>query len=159
MKFVLSTCTILLCTCCAIAAAEVSVYAAGESVAGLRMKDQQGTEHSFKSGDARFILFETPAESGPSQSPQDPEWFKKNRALVVVNLSEFSGLKRRAAVSRIEAKPFRVCVIDDAAVAARFPNQSGKFTVLQLDEDGKIVVVRFVAPGKELKETVEANNR
>jgi hypothetical protein len=62
-------------------------------------------------------------------------------------------------VSRLEAKPFRVCVIDDAAVAARFPNQRGKFTVLQLDDDGKIVAVRFAAPGKELKETVEANNR
>jgi hypothetical protein len=31
--------------------------------------------------------------------------------------------------------------------------------VLQLDDDGKIVAVRFAAPGKELKETVEANNR
>jgi len=47
-------------------------------------------------------------------------------------------------VSRIEAKPFRICVIDEVSVAARFPNQSGKFTVLQLDDDRKIVAVRLL---------------
>ena len=123
------------------------------------MKDQHGAELSFKPEDARFILFETPAEGRPSQAPEDPDWFQKNRALVVINLSQFSGFRRRAAESRIEGKPFRVCVIEEAAVAARFPSQNGKFTILQLDESGKIVAVHFAAPGKELKETVEAHNR
>jgi hypothetical protein len=149
--------TILLLVCLAASGARAALYQAGESVAGLKMKDQQGAKVTFEPGEVRFILFDTPGESGPSESPQDPDWFKRNQALIVVNLSEFSGFKRRIAWSRIKEKPFRIWAVEDATVAARFPKEEGKFTVVQLDEKGKIVAIRFAAPGKELKEMVEAN--
>jgi hypothetical protein len=157
MKSLTLACTVLLC--CAVPGAEAAVYKAGESIAGLKMKDQQGAEVTFKGGEAQFVLFDTPGGSGPSPSPQDPDWFKQNRALIVVNLAGFSGFRRRVAWSRIKAKPFRIWVVDNAAAAARFPRQSGKFTVLQLDDSGKIVAIRFAAPGKDVRQMVEASVR
>ncbi|HAB18585.1 MAG TPA: hypothetical protein PLX89_05635 [Verrucomicrobiota bacterium] len=127
------------------------VYRVGDQFGGFKGVDQHGKEFVFEPGSWRFIIFETPGESGEAAPPKDPEWFDKNRAVMMVNISEFSSFKKRIARGRLESKPFRLIVIDDKDLAGRFPRQQGKFTVLQLDDKGVITAISHPAPGKELQ--------
>jgi hypothetical protein len=129
-------------------------YKVGDSFVGFSAPDQHGAAMTFKAGDARTILFDTP-DGGEAQTPNDPQWFSKNQALLLVNISNFSGFKRRVAASRMEAKPFKMLVVGDQAAAAKFPVQSGKFTVLKLDAAGKITAISYASPGAEVKKAVE----
>ena len=45
----------------------------------------------------------------------------------------------------------KILLVEDKDAAAKFPRQKDKFTVLLLDEQGKITDIRFVTPGKELQ--------
>jgi hypothetical protein len=152
--------------CCAFAfffalsclASNDSVYKTGDSFLGFQATDQHGTAFIFKPGDAKFVIFNTPGASGESPQPKDPDWFSKHRALLVVNLSRFSSFKRRIAHSRLKSKPFQVLAVDDKEVAARFPEQNGKLTVLKLDNRGGITEVRFAIPGKELQDLVSGES-
>jgi hypothetical protein len=134
--------------------AEADVYKTGDSFTGFQAADQHGTAFCFKAGDAKFVLFDTPGESGPSEQPKDPGWFDKNHALLLVNLNDLAFFKRKMARSRLEAKPFRLLVVDNEKAAARFPTEKGKLTVLLLDDQGKITSIRFAAPGKEVQAVV-----
>jgi hypothetical protein len=132
-------------------AANADPYKAGDSFIGFKAADQHGVAFTFKPGITKFVIFDTPGESGTSVSPQSPDWFEQHHAILVINVTELSTFKRRIAQSRMEAKPFRLLVVDDKTVAARFPQQKAKFTVLLLDDAGKVTEIRFVAPGKELQ--------
>ena len=131
-------------------------YKVGDSFVGFSAPDQHGAVSTFKAGDARTILFDTPGEGG-SQAPNDPDWFAKNKALLLINISDFSSLKRRMAASRMESKPFRMLVVSDQAAAGRFPVQAGKLTVLTLDASGKITAISYAAPGADVKKAVEGS--
>ena len=71
-------------------------YKVGDSFVGFSAPDQHGAVTTFKAGDARTILFDTP-DGGDSQAPNDPEWFAKNQALLLINVSDFAPFKRRMA--------------------------------------------------------------
>ena len=134
--------------------ATAAAYKTGDSFVGFSASDQTGTAFTFKAGDARFILLDTPGESGTAAQMQDPEWLSKHHALLVVNISELSFIKRRVARSRMKTKPFRMLVVDDSDVAKKFPREDGKFSVLVLDEKGTITAVKFATPGKELQDLI-----
>jgi hypothetical protein len=129
-------------------------YKVGDSFVGFSAPDQHGAVTTFKAGDAKTILFDTP-DGGDSQTPNDPDWFSKNHALLLVNVSNFAPFKKRMAASRMEAKPFKMLVVGDQAAAGRFPVQAGKFTVLKLDASGKITSIGYASPGAEVKKAVE----
>jgi len=129
-------------------------YKVGDDFIGFSAPDQHGAVTTFKAGDARTILFDTP-DGGDSQTPNDPAWFSKNQALLLINVSDFSALKRRMAASRMEAKPFRMLVVGDPAAARKFPIEAGKVTVLKLDANGRITAISFAAPGAEVRNAVE----
>ena len=135
-------------------AAETDAYSVGDSFVGFSVPDQHGKQFNFKAGDAKFILFDTPGESGRSEHPQDPDWFAKHHILLVINISELSSIKRRIARSRMESKPFQLLVVDVKGIAERFPREMGKFSVLELNEQGTITAIRFASPGKDLQEAV-----
>src|SRR5690349_3542941 len=126
--------------------ATAAVYKAGDSLIGFKAADQHGAAFTFKAGDTRFVMFHTPGEGAASESPQDPKWFEKHHALMVVNLTELSTFKRRIARSRAEAKAFQILLVDDKDAAAKFPRQKEKFTVLLVDDQGKITDIRYVTP-------------
>ncbi|MBL9175010.1 MAG: hypothetical protein JNL10_15840 [Verrucomicrobiales bacterium] len=126
-------------------------YRVGDTVELSGGTDQHGKILQAAPGEFRAVIFETPGESGSAEPPKDPEWFTKNQALMVVNISGFSAFKRRIARSRMESKPFRILVVDDPKVADRFPRQKDKFTVLKLDEKGGITAILYAAPGRELQ--------
>src|SRR5262245_22473391 len=129
--------------------AAAAAFQAGDSFVGFTAEDQHGTSSTFKAGDARFIIVDTPGETGTSEGVvKDPDWFNKNHALLVVDISDLGFLKRGVARSRLKSKPFHLLVVDDKKVSERFPKQQGKLTVLMLDPQGKVTAVRFVAPGK-----------
>ena len=88
-------------------------YKVGDSFVGFSAPDQHGTVATFKAGDAKTILFDTP-DGGESQTPNDPDWFSKNHALLLVNVSDFAPFKKRMAASRMESKPFRMLVVGDS---------------------------------------------
>lgn len=136
----------------AVAGLAAEPYQVGDVFQPPPGSDQHGKAFEVKSGDFRAVLFDTPGESGDAEPPKDPQWFDKNRALLLVNISGFSGFKRRIARGRMESKPFRILVVEDAVAAAKFPRQKGKFTVLRLDEKGAITQIQFAAPGKELQD-------
>src|SRR5262245_53699419 len=92
---------------------KAEVYKTGNSFIGFSDSDQHGEAFTFKAGDAKFIQFDAPGESGESPQLQDPEWFSKNRTLLVVNISELSFFKRKVARSRMKEKPFRLLVVDE----------------------------------------------
>lgn len=132
-------------------AASAEPYKTGDSFVGFSAPDQNGSVMIFKAGGARVILFDTPAGSGEVHQQPDAGWFAKNRVLLIVNVSNLSFVKRQVAQSRMKAKPYRLLVVDNKGVAARFPLQPGKVTVLLVDEKGVITGVRFAAPGNELQ--------
>ena len=133
-------------------AARADVYKAGDSLVGFSAPDQHGTIVTFRAGDARVILFDTPAATGASQPSPDPDRFAKNHVLPVVNISDLSFLKHKVAQTRMAAKTYPLLVVDNKSIAGRFPVQNGKFTLLFLSEQGVITNIRFAAPGKELRE-------
>jgi len=135
------------------------VYKVGDSFVGFAAPDNQGMKVTFKAGDARFILLDSPGEHNEPQNPQDPDWFKKNHALLLVNISDFSALKRKIARSRMKAKPFQILVVEDKTAAARFPRQKGKFTVLLLDQKGIVTGIKFATAGPELKQLVADSSK
>ncbi len=135
--------------------ARADMYKPGASFIGFSAADQHDTPFTFKAGDARFILFDTPGESGQASAPSDASWFEKHHALLVVNISELSYFKRKVAHSRLSSKPFRTMVLTDKDTAARFPRQTGKFTVLVLDEKGTVTDIRYAAPGADLQSLLD----
>ena len=152
MQRSLLNCTIVVFFVAISLAARADVYKAGDSLIGFSAPDQHGADVTFKAGDAKVILFDTPAADGTSQPSPEPDWFAKNRVLPVVNISDLSFLKRKVAQTRMAAKTYRLLVVDTKSVAERFPVQQGKFTVLFLNERGVITDIRFAAPGQELRE-------
>jgi hypothetical protein len=142
---------------CAFARAEV--YQAGDSFNGFSAIDQRGASFSFKPGIYRYVIFETAGEPGSSTPPRDANWFENHRALLLVDISGLSGFKRRIARSRMESKPFKILVVDNKDAAARFPKQKEKFTVLLLDEAGKITGIRYATPGKELQDLLSEGKK
>jgi len=118
--------------------------------------DQHGKDLTFSAKEYRTVIFDTPGDSGAAEPPKDPQWFQKNQALMIVNISGFSAFKRRIARSRMESKPFRMLVMEDADLAARFPRKEGTLTVIRLDDQGVITAITFAAPGKELQDAVTA---
>ena len=135
-------------------AAVADAYKVGDSFVGFSAPDQHGAVTTFKAGDAKTILFDTP-DGGDSQAPNDPAWFSKNQALLLINISDFAPFKRRMAASRMESKPFRMLVVGDQTAARKFPIEAGKFTVLKLDASGKITAISFAAPGADVRKAVE----
>ena len=133
-------------------AARGDVYKAGDSLVGFSAPDQHGAIVTFRAGDARVILFDTPAATGASQPSPDPDRFAKNHVLPVVNISDLSFLRHKVAQTRMAAKTYPLLVVDNKSIAGRFPVQNGKFTLLFLSEQGVITNIRFAAPGKELRE-------
>jgi hypothetical protein len=152
MQRSLLNCTIVVFFVAISLSARADVYKAGDSLIGFSAPDQHGTDLPFKAGDAKVILFDTPAADGTSQPSPEPDWFAKNHVLPVVNVSDLSFLKRKVAQTRMAAKTYRLLVVDTKSVAERFPVQQGKFTVLFLNERGVITDIRFATPGQELRE-------
>jgi hypothetical protein len=149
--FVRAACFALMCGSLT---AETGLYKVGDSFVGFTAPNQHGTNVTFKAGAAKFILFDTPGESGEAVTLKDPGWFAKHRALLLVNISELSSFKARIARSRMAAKPFPLLVVADQSVAGRFPKSKGKFSVLVLDDQGAITGIQFAAPGQELQDLV-----
>jgi hypothetical protein len=154
MKSSLLACALASAVALAVFASSDTAYRAGDSFVGFSAPDQKGKVVTFTAGDARFVLFDTPGESGEMQPPKDPAWFEKNHAWLIVNISELSWFKRRVARSRMEGKPFRMLVVDDSAIARKFPRAKGKISVLTVDHQGKIGEVKFAAPGDEVQAIV-----
>lgn len=130
-------------------------YKAGGKFEAFTASDQRGNAYTYQPGACRFVIFEVAGEAGASSQPSDPNWFDTHRAVLVVDISGLSTFKRRIARSRMDAKPFKILIVDDADLAARFPREKDKFTVLTLDDQGQIVSVRFASAGQELRDLVE----
>ena len=85
-------------------AARADVYKAGDNFIGFSAPDQHGTVVTFRPGDARVILFDTPAATGASQPSPDPDRFAKNHVLPVVNISDLSFCKPKVALTLMVAE-------------------------------------------------------
>ena len=131
---------------------EADPYRVGDTFVVPTGADQHGKALEAKPGEYRAVIVDTPGESGSAEPPKDPQWFEKNHALLVVNISGLSAFKRRIARGRMESKPFRLLVVEDADAAARFPRQKDKFTVLRLDDRGSVTEIVYAAPGRELQD-------
>jgi hypothetical protein len=137
--------------------AQADPYKVGDSFTRFQAPDQHGVLFKFKAGETKFVLFDDPGESGPPDAPKEPDWFTEHHALLIVNISDLSFIKRDIARSRLEAKPFRVLVMADKSGAAKFPVEGGKITVLALDKKGVITAIRYGAPGKEVQALLSDN--
>jgi hypothetical protein len=151
-------CTIVVSLASISFAAQAGVYRAGDSFIGFSAADQHGADVTFRAGDARVILFDTPAATGASQPSPEPDRFAKNHVLPVVNISDLSFLKRKIAQAQMAARTYPLLVVDNKTLAERFPVQNGKFTVFFLNEHGVITNIRFAAPGKELRELLSGDD-
>lgn len=131
-------------------------YKVGDSMVGFSAPDQHGTTVTLKAGDAKFVLFEVPAGNSDSQPAPASDWLTTSHAVLVMNISGFSSLKRKVAHSRLESEPFQILVLDDRDLAAKFPVEKDKFTVLVINEQGVITAIKFAARGPELKAVLSA---
>lgn len=134
-------------------------FRVGEVLSLPPLKDGRGKPFEMRPGDFRVALLDTPGDSGEASPPKDPGWFEKNQVLMMVNISGLSGFKQRIARSRMASKPFRLVVVDDTTLAARFPKEPGRLTLMRLDGQGMITEILFVAPGPPLQEAVAETAR
>jgi hypothetical protein len=154
MKTRLPCLLLTLCISLSALSSHAELYKVGDSFIGFTVTDNRGKTNVFKAGDAKFIVFDTPTEQGSAEHPADPDFFSKNHARLLINISGFSYFKRKIARSRMESKPMELQIVDDKAVAEQFPIEKEKFTVLALDDQGKITAIEFAAPGPELKKII-----
>ncbi|GEM_PF-2473519 len=143
----------LLIILCALSS-HAELYKVGDSFIGFTATDNRGKTHIFKAGDAKFIVVDTPTEQGGAEHPDDPDFFSKNHASLLINISGFSYFKRKIARSRMESKPMELQILEEKEAAARFPIEKNKFTVLALDDKGLITAIEFAEPGPRLKKII-----
>ncbi len=134
-------------------------YATGQKVEAFQAKDQHENAFTLKPEDVRFLLvthdMDTGKKANAALDALGKDYLPAKKAVYVANIHGMPGIGRMFALPKMRKYSHRIILGDDAALIARFPQETGKVTVLQL-ADGKVKNVKYWEPsGEKLDEVLK----
>lgn len=127
-------------------------YEAGSQVQPFTAKDQHENAFTFKPADTRFLLvshdMETGKKANAALNALGKNYLGSKNAVYVANIHGMPGIGRMFAMPKMRKYVHRIILGDDEALIAKFPEQKGKVTVLEL-RNGKVSDVRYWTPGDQ----------
>ena len=138
----------------------ISLYAAafaapcevGSALAPFSAKDQHDQAFEFKSGALRYLLVSHDMDTGKRANAAlhaaGADYLPGKRAADLANIHGMPGIGRVFALPKMRKYCHRIILGDDAELITRFPEQTGKVTVLALDGD-KVTAIHFWTPESE----------
>jgi len=138
----------------------ISLYAAafaapcevGKTLAPFSAKDQHDQAFEFKSGALRYLLVSHDMDTGKRANAAlhaaGADYLPGKRAAYLANIHGMPGIGRVFALPKMRKYCHRIILGDDAELITRFPEQTGKVTVLALDGD-KVTAIHFWTPESE----------
>ncbi len=138
----------------------ISLYAAafaapcevGKALAPFSAKDQHDQSFEFKSASLRYLLISHDMDTGKRANAAlhaaGADYLPSKRAAYLANIHGMPGIGRVFALPKMRKYCHRIILGDDAELISRFPEQTGKVTVLTLDGD-KVTAIHFWTPESE----------
>ncbi len=138
----------------------ISLYAAafaapcevGKALAPFSAKDQHDQPFEFKSASLRYLLVSHDMDTGKRANAAlhaaGADYLPGKRAAYLANIHGMPGIGRVFALPKMRKYCHRIILGDDAELITRFPEQTGKVTVLALDGD-KVTAIHFWTPESE----------
>jgi len=138
----------------------ISLYAAafaapcevGKALAPFSAKDQHDQPFEFKSGALRYLLVSHDMDTGKRANAAlhaaGADYLPGKRAAYLANIHGMPSIGRVFALPKMRKYCHRIILGDDAELITRFPEQTGKVTVLALDGD-KVTAIHFWTPESE----------
>lgn len=127
-------------------------YSAGQKVESFSAKDQHEQAFTLKPADTRFLLvshdMETGKKANAALTALGKDYLPGKKAVYVANIHGMPGIGRMFALPKMKKYSHRIILGDDANLIAKFPAETGKVTVLALD-DGKVQSIKYWTPGTE----------
>lgn len=124
----------------------------GQSLANFSAKDQHEQAFEFKSASLRYLLVSHDMDTGKRANAAlhaaGADYLPGKRAAYLANIYGMPGIGRVFALPKMRKYCHRIILGDDAELITRFPEQTGKVTVLTLDGD-KVTGIRFWTPESE----------
>lgn len=124
----------------------------GQSLANFSAKDQHEQAFEFKSASLRYLLVSHDMDTGKRANAAlhaaGADYLPGKRAAYLANIHGMPGIGRVFALPKMRKYCHRIILGDDAELITRFPEQTGKVTVLTLDGD-KVTGIRFWTPESE----------
>ena len=149
--------TVLAATALSMGSTLADPYSQGAKVAPFTSKDQHSNAFTFKPAETQFLLvshdMETGKKANAALNALGKDYLGKKKAVYVANIQGMPGFGRMFAMPKMRKYVHRIVLGDDAALIAKFPEQTGKVTVLKL-EGGKVAAVSYWAPPGEALDTV-----
>ena len=125
-------------------------YEKGQAVAAFQAKDQHEAAFTFKPADTRFLLVSHDMETGKKANAvlttYGPENLTKKKVVYLANIFGMPGVGRMFALPKMKKYSHQIILGDDAELIARFPQETGKVTVLTLAA-GKVTSIQYWTPG------------
>jgi hypothetical protein len=131
-------------------------YSTGSRVETFQAKDQHENAFVFKPAETRFLLvshdMETGKKANAALTALGKDYLPGKKAVYVANIHGMPGIGRMFAMPKMKKYNHRIILGDDAGLIAKFPQETGKVTVLDL-ADGKVRSVKYWTPGTDAVET------
>lgn len=125
-------------------------YAQGDLVEAFQSKTQHDQAYAFKPGDTRYLLVSHDMDTGKKANgvltTVGPENLAKKKVVYLANIHGMPGVGRMFAMPKMRKYSHTIVLGDDANLIAKFPQETGKVTVLKL-EGGKVESVKYWNPG------------
>ena len=132
--------------------ADAAPYETGAKVEPFTSKDQHENAFTLKPSETRFLLVSHDMETGKKANAVlttvGPENLKRDKIVYLANIHGMPGVGRMFALPKMRKYSHTIILGDDANLIAKFPEQSGKVTVLKLS-GGKVAGVKYWTPGEE----------
>ena len=130
-------------------------YEVGDKFAPIAVKDQHdkpaevspalGTRHLIVS-----FTMGTGKDANRYFEAQGAAWLDQHHAVFLANIHGMPGVGRMFALPKMKKYPHRILLGDEAHLLDRYPEQKGKLTVFDFNDDGTIAAIRFLDPETEL---------